>query len=246
MRGGVWAFDGVPWDADRHLSDAEWDVAWRLAFGGITAAQRARMDRPADGFAWRGRMAEWALRRAVEEEVPCPVRIWEQPGPDHLPPDHAARCAAARVSVDSWRHADLAFEFTDGRSITVDVCTANCLAQSAMHRSSAHQHLGHIERVKRQRYAGYYDAFRPLAIALTGAVTEESFSTVKAIAKGAARAGGRWLVWEPDRWAVLVLRRLQIGVLRSVTSSLTRAPWGVRATASAGETAPLWRAARGE
>jgi hypothetical protein len=42
MRGGVWAFDGVPWDTDRHLRDAEWDVAWRLAFGGLTAQWRRR------------------------------------------------------------------------------------------------------------------------------------------------------------------------------------------------------------
>jgi len=101
MRGGVWAFDGVPWDGDRCLSDSEWDVAWRLAFGGVTEPQRLRIDQPEEGFAWRGRAAEWALKRAVEEEVPAPVRVWEQPGPDHLPTDHVARCLAAHEWPDA-------------------------------------------------------------------------------------------------------------------------------------------------
>jgi hypothetical protein len=213
MRGGMWVFDGVPWDADRHLADAEWDVAWRLAFGGLTAAQRARIDAPEDGFAWRGRVAEWALKRAIRETVPVPVKVWEQPGPDHLPPDHATRCAEAGESPDAWRRADLAVEYLDGRTITVDVCTANCLAASALRRASAAAHLRDIENRKRRRYAGYYAEFRPLAIALTGAVTEESFSTVKAIARAAAQADRPRLAWEPNRVAVDMLRLLQIAAL---------------------------------
>ena len=41
MRGGMWVFDGVPWDRGRHLADAEWDIAWRLAFGGLTDEQQS-------------------------------------------------------------------------------------------------------------------------------------------------------------------------------------------------------------
>jgi hypothetical protein len=228
MRGGTWVFDGVPWDTDRHLADAEWDIAWRLAFGGLTDRQRARIDAPDDGFAWRGRVAEWALKRAVEETMPATLKVWEQPGPDHLPPDHLARCTAAGVAPDAWRRADLAFEYFDGRTITVDVRTANCLASSALRCSSAAGHLKAIEDTKRRRYAGYYTEFRPLAIALTGAVTEDSFSTVKEIARAAARVDRPRLDWEPARWAVLVLRRLQVAVMRTVTRGVTRAPWGVR------------------
>jgi hypothetical protein len=63
---------------------------------------------------------------------------------------------------------------------------------------------------------------------LTGAVTEDSFSTIKRIAKAAADAYGPRLDWEPYRWAVLVLRRVQVAVVRTVTAALVRAPWGVR------------------
>jgi hypothetical protein len=228
MRGGVWVFDGVPWDSDRCLTDSEWDVAWRLAFGGITEAQRVRIDRPEEGFAWRGRAAEWAVKRAVEEEVPAPVRVWEQPGPDRLPTDHVARCVAARESPDAWRRADLAFEVLSGRTVTVDVRTVNCLSRSGVSgHASAAVHFASIEALKRRRYAGYYDEFRPLAISLTGAVTEDSFSTIKRIAKAAADASGPRLDWEPHRWAVLILRRVQVAVVRTVTAALTRAPFGL-------------------
>jgi hypothetical protein len=77
MRGGTWVFDGVPWARERHLADVEWDVAWRLAFGGLTQQQRARIDAPEEGFAWRGRVAELALKRAVEDEVPPVLHTWE-------------------------------------------------------------------------------------------------------------------------------------------------------------------------
>ena len=47
--------------------------------------QRGRIDAPEEGCLWRGRAAEWAVKRAVEDEVPAPVRVWQQPGPDRLP-----------------------------------------------------------------------------------------------------------------------------------------------------------------
>ena len=230
MRGGMWVFDGVPWDRARCLSDSEWDVAWRMAFGGVTEDQRARIDAPEEGFAWRGRAAEWALKRALEEEVAAPLRVWEQPGPEHFPPDHAATCAAAGTSAEGWRRADLAFEFIDARAITVDVRTVNCLARSAVGgRSSARDHMASLEADKRARYSRYYDEFRPFVISLTGAVTEYSFGTIKQIARAAADSYGSRLDWEPYRWAVLALRRVQVAVVRTVTAALVRAPWGVRA-----------------
>ena len=171
---------------------------------------------------------EWAVKRAVEEEVPAPVRVWEQPGPDRLPTDHVARCVAARESPDAWRRADLAFEVLSGRTVTVDVRTVNCLSRSGVNgHASAAVHIASIEALKRRRYAGYYDEFRPLAISLTGAVTEDSFSTIKRIAMAAASASGPRLDWEPYRWAILILRRVQIAVVRTVTAALTRVPFGV-------------------
>jgi hypothetical protein len=228
-RGGTSVFDGLPWEPARCLTDAEWDIAWRLAFGGLTDEQRARIDTPDEGFSWRGHVAEFALRRAVEEEVPVPLRAWAQPGPDFLPPDHAERCAAARESVDAWRRADVAFEFEDGRTITVDVRTANGLSRSALRARSAAAHLANLEAAKRKRYAGYYADFRPLVIALSGAVSEDSFSTLKAITRTAASVDGRRLGWEADRWATAILRRVQVAVVRVVAAAVFRAPWGVRA-----------------
>jgi hypothetical protein len=164
----------------------------------------------------------------VEEEVPAPVRVWEQPGPDHLPTDHVARCLAAHDPPDAWRRADLAFELLNGRTVTVDVRTVNCLSRSGVAgHASAAVHMASIEGLKRQRYAGYYDEFHAFVISLTGAVTEDSFSTVKRIARAAANAYGPRLDWEPYRWAVLVLRRVQIAVVRTLTAALTRVPFGV-------------------
>ena len=228
-RGGMWVFEGVPWDANQCLSDSEWDVAWRFAFGGITEEQRVRIDAPDEGFAWRGRAAEWAVKRAVEDEVLAPVRVWVQPGPDRHPPDHAARCTAAGEAPDAWRRADLAFEMIDGRAVTLDVRTVNGLSRSGVAgHSSAAAHFASIEASKRRRYAGYYDDFRPFVISLTGAVTEEAFGAIKKIAKAAAVAYGPRLDWEPYRWAVLILRRVQVAVVRTVTAALVRTPFGVR------------------
>ncbi len=166
----------------------------------------------------------------MEEEVAAPLRVWEQPGPEHFPPDHAATCAAAGTSAEGWRRADLAFEFIDARAITVDVRTVNCLARSAVGgRSSARDHMASLEADKRARYSKYYDEFRPFVISLTGAVTEYSFGTIKQIARVAADSYGSRLDWEPYRWAVLALRRVQVAVVRTVTAALVRAPWGVRA-----------------
>ena len=224
----MWVFDGVPWDEDCCLSDSEWAVARRLAFGGVTEPQRLRIDQPEEGFAWRGRAAEWALKRAVEEEVPAPVRVWEQPGPDHFPTDHVARCLAAHESPDAWRRADLAFELLNGRTVTVDVRTVNCLSRSGVAgHASAAAHMTSIEGLKRRRYAGYYDDFHAFVISLTGAVTEDSFGTIKRITRAAASAYGRRLDWEAYRWAVLILRRMQVAVVRTVTTALTRVPFGV-------------------
>lgn len=45
---------GGLWQGRGEVDDAEFDVAWRLAFGGVTADMSARIDDPKDGFMWRG------------------------------------------------------------------------------------------------------------------------------------------------------------------------------------------------
>ena len=111
----------------------------------------------------------------------------------------------------------------------MDVRTVNCLARSGVAgHTSAAAHFATIEAAKRRRYAGYYDDFRAFAISLGGAVTEDSFGTIKKVAKAAADAYGPRLDWEPYQWAVLILRRVQVAVVRTVTAALVRTPWGVR------------------
>ena len=67
LRAGMWAFNAVPWIPELTLTHAEWDIAWRLTLGGMTAEMRARIDAPIGGFANRGRKMELAFMRAISE-----------------------------------------------------------------------------------------------------------------------------------------------------------------------------------
>ena len=73
----------------------------------------------------------------------------------------------------------------------MEVRTVNGLSRSGVSgHASAAAHLASIEGGKRRRYAGYYDDFRAFAIHLNGAVTEDSFVTIRKIAfGGSGRAG---------------------------------------------------------
>jgi hypothetical protein len=62
QRAALWAFGAVPWIPELSIDHMEWDVMWRYTFGGITADMRERLDHPEDGFAFRGRRMEWAVR----------------------------------------------------------------------------------------------------------------------------------------------------------------------------------------
>ena len=53
LKGGMKSFDSVPWVEELALGNAEFDVAWRLTFGGVTARMAQRINHPSDGFAWR-------------------------------------------------------------------------------------------------------------------------------------------------------------------------------------------------
>jgi len=45
--------DGA-WKQDLSTYNIEFDVAWRLVFGGMTSVMIDRIDHPEDGFRWRG------------------------------------------------------------------------------------------------------------------------------------------------------------------------------------------------
>ena len=65
MRGGTRALVAVPWTQDLSIDNTEFDVAWRVIFGGMTSVMTERIDHPQDGFRWRGERMEWAFARAL-------------------------------------------------------------------------------------------------------------------------------------------------------------------------------------
>ena len=189
LRSALWALNAVPWIPELTLDHLEWDVAWRLSFGGVTPAMRDRLDRPAEGFAFRGRRMEYAVMEAVESCLPGgTVRVWPQPSPERIPLDHAERCARDHVTPDGWRRADIALEFATGKTITLDVRTTNILSASAMSAGAPESHLHALERGKAAKYGAYYRDFKPFVLDLSGAVTETTFGALKSIAKEASNA----------------------------------------------------------
>ncbi len=183
LRAGMWAFNGVPWEPDRSLDHCEWDVLWRLTFGGLSAETRARIDDPQHGFAWRGCRVERAAATAIRDVLPArTVRTTAQPSPELRPPDHAARCAEQGTTVEGWRRADIAAELVTGEVVTLDVRTVHLGRASAL-RTKVDAQLRAIENEKRRKYSAYYRRFWPLVISVTGAVSEVGWSALGEIAR---------------------------------------------------------------
>ena len=53
------------WRSRGGIDNTEFDVAWRLIFGGMTSVMTERIDHPSHGFRWRGERMEWAFARAL-------------------------------------------------------------------------------------------------------------------------------------------------------------------------------------
>ena len=156
LRSAVWAFNAVPWVDELTIDHLEWDVLWRVTFGGVTAEMRRSLDHPDDGFAWRGRRMESAVADAIREcAPPGVVAISSQPAPERFPPDHAERCRRSGTSPDGWKRADIALAFITGTTITLDVRTTNTRSASAHGAASAEAHLRSQERENVAMYAGY-------------------------------------------------------------------------------------------
>ena len=217
----LWAFAAVPWVPELTLDGAEWDVMWRLTFGGVTREMRDRLD-PVDGFAFRGRRMEFAVMDAIEECVPAGlVKVWSQPAPERLPLDHADRCARAGCSPDGWKRADIALEFVTGKTVVLDVRTTNTLSASA---GGPAAHLRALEAAKTVKYQGYYRKFMPFVIDLGGAVSMRSIGALKLIAKLAADAARPRLPWEAFEWSTHMQRRIAVAMVRCTAWIATREP----------------------
>jgi hypothetical protein len=225
LRAALWAFAAVPWVDELTIDHGEWDVMWRLTFGGVSDEMRHRLDHPADGFAWRGRRMEFAVADAIRDCVPPGiVAISSQPAPERIPPDHAERCRRERISPDGWKRADIALAFVTGKTFVLDVRTTNTHSASARTASSAEAHMNSQEREKVAKYTGYYRNFLPFVIDLGGAVSDDSYGALKKITREAALADCPRLKWEKFDWAVRVQKRIAVAMVRTTAWIATRAP----------------------
>ena len=143
------------------IDRVEWDVMWRYTFGGMTAEMRQRLDHPEEGFTFRGRRMEHAVMSAIEECLPTgTVKVWSQPAPERIPPDHVERCARDRCSPEGWKRADIALEFVSGKTIVLDVRTTNtqsaisALADARVLETHAAEKLGDAYRFLRRVESG--------------------------------------------------------------------------------------------
>ena len=65
---------------------------------------------------------------------------------------------------------------------------------------------------------------KPFTICLSGGVSEPSFTALQTLARWAGAATPPHLAWEPNWWAVRILRRLSIAMARVIGWIVTRAP----------------------
>jgi len=225
LRSALWAFNAVPWVQELTLDRLEWDVLWRITFGGMSAEMRHRLDHPQDGFAWRGRRMEYAVAEAIRDCIPSgTAAISPQPAPERIPPDHEERCRREKSTPDGWKRADIGLAFITGATFTVDVRTTNTHCTSARKAATADAHLRSEEKAKSAKYADYYRNFLPFVIDLGGAVSDISYDALKKITKEAAKAAGPRLHWEKFDWAAQVQRRIAVAMVRTTAWLATRAP----------------------
>ena len=215
MRGGTRAFETVPWREDLTVDNVEFDVAWRLVFGGMTDDMTDRIDNPSRGFAWRGKRMEWAFAEALHDCLPHgSVVTGEQPAPELNPPGAG--------DLDSGDRADVDVLTRSGRRFVFDVRTVNVQCASAA-RTAAATHCSAIEAEKRKHYGRLYRSFAPFVITLSGAVSQASAEALAGVMKAVARGDRSVLDWEPARWTEEVLRRLAIEMVKTVAIIATRA-----------------------
>jgi hypothetical protein len=224
LRGSLWSLDAPPWDDRTALTDREWDLQWRLAFGGIPESLRLRIDRPAERHGWRGKVMEHVVADALSACVPAGVlRTTLQPITELQPVDHLMRCQADGVDLCVERRADIAVDFRDAHRLVIDVASTNVVCDSALSKSVL-THMEGIESIKDRRYKGYYREFHPLVVSLGGGVTERGWGVIKRICRSAARLSSPRLPWEPYEWALRVLRHIAAGMARVIGWIATRVP----------------------
>jgi len=210
MRGGTRALAVVPWREDLAIDNVEFDVAWRLIFGGMTAEMIDRIDHPERGFRWRGARMEWALEQALHDCLPPgAVTTGAQPAPELTPPGAQVLDPADRADVDVLTRR--------GTRHVFDVRTVNTQCASAVRAGTAEAHCAAIETEKTRHYAKYYRHFHPLVITLSGAVPKASAKALVDVMRDVARGDRSVLDWEPAFWADNVLHRLAVEMIKTVS-----------------------------
>jgi len=205
--GGTRAFDAVPWREELSIDNVEFDVAWRLVFGGITADMAEFIDHPDHGFAWRGERMEWAFAQALHDCLPpASVVTGEQPAPEIHPP--------GVVAFDTGDRADVDVLTLSGQRHVFDVRTVNVQCCSGLQRhSSAEAHCAAIEAEKRGHYGQRYRRVAPFVVTLSGAVTQASAVALGRVASEVARGDRTVLDWEPARRLDNMLHRIAVDMI---------------------------------
>ena len=221
MRSGTRAFEAVPWREDLTLDNVEFDVAWRLIFGGVTTEMAQRIDRPPRGFNWRGERMEWAFAQAVSTCFPAgTVVTGEKPAPELRPP--------AGPEVGDKADVDIVTKKT-GKRFVYDVRTVNVQCNAGIQNyTSAAKHCAAIEKLKCNHYAKFYRNFAPFVVTVTGAVTHASAKALLRLAREVGKGYSQALDWEPAHWVNNALHRIAIEMIKTIAIVATREvlpPW---------------------
>ena len=215
LRGGTRAFAAVPWRPELSVDNLEFDVAWRLVFGGVTEEMAERVDHPDHGFRWRGERMEWAFAQALHDCLPPGMVVTgEKPAPELSP--------LSATDPDLGDRADVDVLTRNGQRFVFDVRTVNVQRKSALG-STAGAQCGAIEREKRKHYSTLYRDFAPFVITLSGAVSHASAGALMKVIDAAAKGDRSVLDWEPARWLEDVLHRVSVEMVKTVAVIATRA-----------------------
>ena len=216
MRGGTRAFDSVPWREELSIDNIDFDIAWRLVFGGMTPVMVDRVDHTPSIFTYRGERMEWALDQALHACLPpSTITTGMKPAPEIFPVD--------AEPLDVHDRADVDVLTKTGRRFVFDVRTVNVQCRSGIDKhASAKAHCAAIEVEKRTHYMKYYRAFAPIVVTLSGAVTQASAVALLRVAREVAKGHRTALDWEPAKWVDNILHRMSVEMIKTVSIIATR------------------------
>ena len=200
--------DGAPFVEGERLPNYDWELQWRLNYGGMLPFHRLRLDDPDHKFGWRGTTMEKAFANAAVEVFPkgsCNAVL--QPMPTAIPDG----------AVWDWRRADVALEFSNLRRMVFDVGTKNVVGATGLKAGLVKTQMDAFAHEKVRTYRAYYEDFSPFIISLNGGVTSSSRAALRLIAKWAnasSTEGGVREAWEPELWVEQIHRRMAFAMAR--------------------------------